>query len=220
MKKKKKDYLNKLFCNQADSIFACCPYPDVLIGCVKFNSLCYLNREITVKPGTTLIIGREDTPNTNLVMIANKCTFGLENDQTNSKEINIGDDTWICAGVEVKNGVNIGNRSIIALGAMVENSTLPDHICGGVPCKEIKKVDENYQSKNKFHIERTDEEIKKILTYLNTLGFNGDMTEYVKLLKGENYNCLDNFVNQVCNFTHDICAEYNSPNTNKEGKKL
>lgn len=219
IEKKKKFFLDAIFCNQSNYIFACCPFPDVLIGSVKFNSLAYINRDFTVLPGTTLIIGRENSPQSNLVMIANNCTFGLDNEDSDSKNIIVDDDVWVCAGASVKNGVRVGRRSVISLGALVDKDISPEFIAGGVPCKEIRKIEPDYISKHHLKLERTDEEIEKILRHLNTLGFNGDMTEYVKMLNGENYNCLQSTMIQISNFTHDLCTQYSNSKTTKNTRK-
>ena len=54
------------------------------------------------------------------------------------KEINIGNDVWIGLNVTLLDGVNIGNGSIIAAGAVVTKDVLPYSIVGGVPAKLIK----------------------------------------------------------------------------------
>lgn len=54
------------------------------------------------------------------------------------KEINIGNDVWIGLNVTLLDGVNIGDGSIIAAGAVVTKDVLPYSIVGGVPAKLIK----------------------------------------------------------------------------------
>jgi len=52
----------------------------------------------------------------------------------------IDDDVWIGAGCRILSGVHIGNRSIVAAGAVV-NKDVPTHtIVGGVPAKVIKTI--------------------------------------------------------------------------------
>lgn len=53
--------------------------------------------------------------------------------------ITVGEDCWIGANVVILDGVHIGNRVIVAAGAVV-NEDVPDNtIVGGVPAKVLKK---------------------------------------------------------------------------------
>lgn len=49
----------------------------------------------------------------------------------------IGEDVWIGANVVVLKGVNIGPGAIVAAGAVVTKSILPNEIWAGVPAKKI-----------------------------------------------------------------------------------
>jgi acetyltransferase-like isoleucine patch superfamily enzyme len=50
----------------------------------------------------------------------------------------IGNDVWIGESVKILNGVNIGDGSIIAMGAVVTRDVPPYSIVGGVPAKVIR----------------------------------------------------------------------------------
>ena len=57
-----------------------------------------------------------------------------------SKDIKIGNGVWIGVGVIILGGVEIGDGSIIAAGAVV-NTNIPNGVIyGGVPAKYIKKI--------------------------------------------------------------------------------
>lgn len=58
---------------------------------------------------------------------------------TVSKKITIGDDVWIGAGSIILPGVTIGDRSIIAAGAVVNKDVPADSVYGGVPAKSLRK---------------------------------------------------------------------------------
>ena len=52
----------------------------------------------------------------------------------------IGDDIWIGANAVVLPGVNIGNHSVVAAGAVVTKNVPPHSLVAGVPAKIIKEI--------------------------------------------------------------------------------
>lgn len=57
-----------------------------------------------------------------------------------SKDVIINNGCWICVGSIILPGVKIGNKSIIAAGAVV-SQTIPDFtIVGGIPAKVLKRL--------------------------------------------------------------------------------
>lgn len=57
------------------------------------------------------------------------------------KGINIGSNCWIGAKVTILDGVNIGNNSVIAAGAVVTKSFKDNVLLGGVPARIIKVLE-------------------------------------------------------------------------------
>jgi maltose O-acetyltransferase len=60
-----------------------------------------------------------------------------------AKPITIGDDVWIGGGVIICPGVTIGNRAVIAAGAVVTKDVSNDVLVGGNPAKTIKRIDKD-----------------------------------------------------------------------------
>ena len=96
--------------------------------------------------GSELICGRGDHPtnfaSTHPVFYStrNACrsSFSKENLFEERRKIVIGNDVWIGIRVFIKDGVKIGNGSIVAAGAVVTKD-VPDYaIVGGVPAKVIR----------------------------------------------------------------------------------
>ena len=54
--------------------------------------------------------------------------------------IEIGNGVWICAGCTIVAGVKIGDRSILAAGAVVTHDVPAGELWGGVPAKRIKTL--------------------------------------------------------------------------------
>jgi len=64
--------------------------------------------------------------------------LSIAQQEHDSKDITIGEDVWIGAGVIVLPGVTIGDRSIIGAGAVVTRDIPSESIAVGVPAKVIK----------------------------------------------------------------------------------
>lgn len=62
----------------------------------------------------------------------------IKNQGVSRKEVVIGDDCWIGAGVTILSGVNIESGCIIAAGAVITKSFPSNCIIGGIPAKIIK----------------------------------------------------------------------------------
>ena len=56
------------------------------------------------------------------------------------KEIIIGENVWIGYESTILKGVNIGDGAIIAAGSVITKNVASNTIVGGVPAKEIKKI--------------------------------------------------------------------------------
>jgi acetyltransferase-like isoleucine patch superfamily enzyme len=52
----------------------------------------------------------------------------------------IGDGCWIGADVVILPGVNIGDKSVVAAGAVVSKTVPPGEIWGGVPAKKLRAI--------------------------------------------------------------------------------
>lgn len=55
------------------------------------------------------------------------------------RNVEIGNDVWICANVVIADGVKIGDGAIIASNSVVNSDVEPYTIVGGVPAKIIRK---------------------------------------------------------------------------------
>lgn len=54
----------------------------------------------------------------------------------------IGDDVWICGNATICPGVKIGNRAVVAAGAVVTKDVPEGALVGGNPARIIKKAEE------------------------------------------------------------------------------
>jgi acetyltransferase-like isoleucine patch superfamily enzyme len=54
----------------------------------------------------------------------------------------IGRGSWICAGAMILPGVTVGDRAVVAAGAVVTTSVAPDTLVGGSPARQLRHLEE------------------------------------------------------------------------------
>ncbi len=187
----------------------------VVIGQVDLTGISGINANVTFTPYTLVHFG-------DYAMVGANIQFGNikkgKELQTIGK-INFGDDNWICSGVKIASNINIGNRNVIAMGACVKSNLGNDGLFLGNPAKRKLTITHDYKGNKNNSTNRSEEEINFLINHLHSLGFTGDFTEYIKLLKGENYNTMQETIGQIIEFSHNLSYEFNNPQTTKERKK-
>lgn len=68
---------------------------------------------------------------------------GTDLTHAQSKPITIGDHVWIGRRAIILKGVNIGDRAIVAAGAVVTKDVPQDSIVAGNPAKVVKRIEHN-----------------------------------------------------------------------------
>lgn len=118
---------------------------------VEIGENTYIGPSITITPynGTfnqnLLTIGSrvEMGPNVNIACSATLERSKLSSQYGTIEPITIEDDVWIGVGATILPGVMVGKCSIIASGAVVNKDVPPYTMVGGVPAKEIKRIDKD-----------------------------------------------------------------------------
>jgi acetyltransferase-like isoleucine patch superfamily enzyme len=59
-----------------------------------------------------------------------------------AEEIVIDDDVWLGAGAVITDGVRVGQGAVVAAGAVVTKDVPPHTVVGGVPAREIRKIED------------------------------------------------------------------------------
>ena len=134
---------------------------ETLLGSCSTNEIC-IEPPFHVDYGMNLHVGRNFFANFNCTILdCAKVTIGdnvflapgvqiytathpLDAIERRSTEfampISIGDDVWIGGGAIILPGVNIGNRVVVAAGAVVSKDVEDDVLVAGVPAIILKKL--------------------------------------------------------------------------------
>lgn len=210
--KEKDEILDNLFPDHGpifgggDGLFA-------IIGTVDLDGYNYINARVHFNASSLVHLGE-------YVFLASNIEFGTNNISDNNEtaklgKISVGKDTWVGANVTFDDYTRIGERSVIGMGShIVTNSDLkPNMISFGSPCKEYKRITDNYETKVRIpgtEGKRTEEEVMQILAHMKKLGIKGDFSQYIRALNYEKYNTLEPTISKIYNLSHKLCSEYNS----------
>ena len=89
-----------------------------------------LGEGVLIGPGATLVTGDHDFSRHDLASI--------DQDYVGSPIV-VGDNVWIGAGATVVGGVTIGDRAVIAAGAVVTRDVAGGEVVGGVPARPLAR---------------------------------------------------------------------------------
>ena len=87
-----------------------------------------LGENVLVGPGAILVTGDHDFRRADLPTLDQEYT---------GRPITIGDNVWIGAGAVVLGGVCVGDRAVVAAGAVVSRDVAPGTVVGGVPARPM-----------------------------------------------------------------------------------
>lgn len=115
-------------------------------GTIMLGNSCFIGPGVLIQAcqGATISIGDRTMIAKDAVVFASNHDISnpdLGYLQEVGAAISIGSDVWIGSGAKILAGVNIGDRSIIAAGAVVTADVDPYCIYAGVPASKIKVFD-------------------------------------------------------------------------------
>lgn len=87
-----------------------------------------LGQNVLIGPGATLVTGDHDFRRTDLATLDQEYT---------GRPIVVGDDVWIGAQATILGGVTVGDRAVVAAGAVVNRDVAPGQVVGGVPARPL-----------------------------------------------------------------------------------
>lgn len=128
-----------------------------------------IGNNVIFGPAPTIVTGDH-----RIDVIGKPIFFSLEKLPENDAPVIIEDDVWIGAHVTILKGVTIGRGAVVAAGGIVNKSTPPYSISGGVPARVIKfrfTIDEILEHERILYPENeryTLEELEKIFAETKT----------------------------------------------------
>lgn len=143
---KKQQYMKEVFAECGENCYIELPFCANWGGHhVHFGNGVYVNFNLTLVDDGDIYIGDK-------VMIGPNVTIATANHPIDSdlrsrglqynKDVYIGENTWIGAGVIIVPGIHIGNNSVIGAGSIVTKD-IPDNVVAvGNPCRVLRTVSE------------------------------------------------------------------------------
>ncbi|WP_034452658.1 sugar O-acetyltransferase [Butyrivibrio sp. AE2032] len=144
---KKEKYMKEVFAECGENCYIELPFHANWGGKnVHFGDSVYANFNLTIVDDGEVYIG-------NKVMFGPNVCIATANHPINAelrdrmlqynKEVRIGDNTWIGAGVIIVPGITIGSNTIIGAGSVVTKD-IPDNVVAvGNPCRVLREVGEH-----------------------------------------------------------------------------
>jgi maltose O-acetyltransferase len=147
LKEKRRDYLKKFDIDPTVRL----PYLENtwLYGNIHIGKNTYFNGgRIVTGPNSKVVIGEWCAIGHNVNIIAwthdtEESTGPMSERPTIEKDISIGNHVWIGTNAFIREGVTVGDNSIIGANSMVINDVEANSIVGGVPARLIKYKNES-----------------------------------------------------------------------------
>ncbi len=143
---KKTQYMKSVFAECGEGNYIELPFHANWGGAhVHFGSGIYANSNLTVVDDGHIYVG-------DYVLFGPNVTIATANHPMNAKlrkralqynkDVHIGENTWIGAGVTIVPGVTIGKNTVIGAGSVVTKD-IPDNVlAAGVPCRVLREISE------------------------------------------------------------------------------
>lgn len=106
---------------------------------ISIHAYCYIDAYGNIEIGDNVSIANHTS------IISFEHTWGnktvpIKYNPTKTGKVILSDDVWIGSGCRILSDVIIGNRCIVAAGAVVNKDVPSNTIVGGVPIKPLKKI--------------------------------------------------------------------------------
>ena len=99
-------------------------------GTIRIGNRVMMGPEVKIFSGNHSLI-----PEERMKIVDNKLQL-----ISKAEPVEIGDDVWICGNVTICPGVKIGNKAVVAAGAVVTKDVPEGYLVGGNPARLIKEI--------------------------------------------------------------------------------
>jgi maltose O-acetyltransferase len=111
---------------------------------VTIGSDCFINQGCVLDATAPITIGHHVNFGHDVLITTSGHRIGRQDRRAGALEpagVRIGDGAWLASRVVVLPGVEVGAGAIVAAGAVVTRSVPADTLVGGVPAREIRRLD-------------------------------------------------------------------------------
>jgi len=114
---------------------------------IELGDRVHVNDQVVLQagPGSRLRVGHDVTLSFGAKVMTGQyplATGGHDRERHRYESVEIGDGAWIGAGAIVLPGARIGAGAIVAAGAVVTGEIPARALCGGVPARVLRRLDE------------------------------------------------------------------------------
>jgi acetyltransferase-like isoleucine patch superfamily enzyme len=111
---------------------------------VHIGADCFINEDCVIDATADVHVGNEVNFGQGVLLTTSGHVIGAPERRAGliqPQAVHIGDGAWLASRVIVLPGVEIGEGAIVGAGAVVTRSVAPHALAGGVPAREIRRLD-------------------------------------------------------------------------------
>ena len=113
----------------------------VNVNCVIIDDApVMIGRRVLIGPAVQLITAMHPLRAADRRTAAAEVAAGSAAWRTMTAPVSVGDDVWLGAGVLVLPGVTVGDRSVVAAGAVVSEDVPSDSLAVGIPARVVRSL--------------------------------------------------------------------------------
>ena len=143
---KKEQYMREVFAECGENCYIELPFRANWGGChVHFGSGIYANSNLTLVDDGHIYVGDKVMfgPNVTVATANHPIDPGLRlRAMQYNRDVYIGENVWIGAGVIIVPGVRIGKNSVIGAGSIVTKDVPENVVAVGNPCRVLREIGE------------------------------------------------------------------------------
>ena len=111
---------------------------------VVIGAGCFINQDCVFDATAPIIVGDDVNFGHGVLITTSSHLIGVPDRRAGllqPQPVSIGDGAWLASRVTVLPGVEIGRGAIVAAGAVVTKSVPANTLVGGVPARELRRLD-------------------------------------------------------------------------------